>query len=348
VEKSRYAQAGVNIDQANKLVEDIKPLVESTFKRGVLTHIGGFAGMFALDIDRFKEPVLVSSTDGVGTKIKIACMTGIHNSVGIDLVAMCVNDIIVCGASPLFFLDYFATGRLEPSTAREVIEGIANGCKEAGCSLIGGETAEMPGIYSPGEYDLAGFVVGVVDRESIIDGSEIAVGHVIVGLASSGLHSNGFSLVRKIFFEELKLDVRDVVSEIGDKPLGEILLTPTKIYANTIAHLIKQFRISAMVHITGGGFTDNIPRILPKACKAVIKKNSWPRQPIFNFLQEHGKISEDEMLRTFNCGIGMVLILPEDSAQDIIFQSKAMNEKAYIIGHIDSRKDDEQPVVYID
>ncbi len=348
MEKSRYAQAGVNIDQANKLVEDIKPLVESTFKRGVLTHIGGFAGMFALDIDRFKEPVLVSSTDGVGTKIKIACMTGIHNSVGIDLVAMCVNDIIVCGASPLFFLDYFATGRLEPSTAREVIEGIANGCKEAGCSLIGGETAEMPGIYSPGEYDLAGFVVGVVDRESIIDGSEIAVGHVIVGLASSGLHSNGFSLVRKIFFEELKLDVRDVVSEIGDKPLGEILLTPTKIYANTIAHLIKQFRISAMVHITGGGFTDNIPRILPKACKAVIKKNSWPRQPIFNFLQEHGKISEDEMLRTFNCGIGMVLILPEDSAQDIIFQSKAMNEKAYIIGHIDSRKDDEQPVVYID
>jgi len=348
VEKSRYAQAGVNIDQANKLVEDIKPLVESTFKRGVLTHIGGFAGMFALDIDRFKEPVLVSSTDGVGTKVKIASMIGIHNTVGIDLVAMCVNDIIVCGASPLFFLDYFATGRLEPSTAYEVIEGIANGCKEAGCSLIGGETAEMPGIYSPGEYDLAGFVVGVVDRETIIDGSEIAVGHVIIGLASSGLHSNGFSLVRKIFFEELKLNPTDIVKEISNQPIGEVLLTPTKIYANTIAHLIKQYRIAGMVHITGGGFTDNIPRILPKACKAVIKKNSWPRQPIFEFLQKKGEISEEEMFRTFNCGIGMALILPEDIAQDVIFQCKAMNEDAYIIGYIDAKKETENSVEYID
>jgi len=348
VEKSRYAQAGVDIDQANKLVEEIKPLVESTFKRGVLTHIGGFAGMFALDIDRFKEPVLVSSTDGVGTKVKIASMTGIHNTVGIDLVAMCVNDIIVCGASPLFFLDYFATGRLDPSSARDVIKGIAEGCKQAGCSLIGGETAEMPGVYSPGEYDLAGFVVGVVDRESIIDGSEIAVGHVIIGIASSGLHSNGFSLVRKIIFEELKLDVKDVVNEVSTKPIGEVLLTPTRIYANTIAHLIKQFKIAGMVHITGGGFTDNIPRILPKACKAVIKRSAWPRLPIFNFLQKHGNISEEEMFRTFNCGIGMALILPEDLAQDVIFQCRAMDEQAYIIGHIDAKKDNEDSVEYID
>ncbi len=346
-ENSRYAEAGVNIDQANRLVESIKPIVASTYKRGVLTHIGGFAGMFALDTERFKEPVLVSSTDGVGTKVKIASLTGKHDTIGIDLVAMCVNDIIVCGASPLFFLDYFATGHLEQGTAHDVIKGIAKGCLEAKCSLIGGETAEMPGVYDKGEYDLAGFVVGVVDREKIIDGSEIGVGHVLLGLASSGLHSNGFSLVRKILFEELGLDTDSIIKEISNETLGNVLITPTRIYVPTITHLLKQCKISGMVHITGGGFTDNLPRILPKTCKAVIDTKSWPRHPIFNYLQDKGQIPEEEMLRTFNCGIGMVLILPEENVQDALFQCKALGEQAYLIGKIETRSSDEPEVTYI-
>ncbi len=342
----RYAQAGVDIDKANKLVERIKPIVASTFKRGVLTEIGGFAGMFALDTDPYKEPVLVSSTDGVGTKLKIAIMTGIHDTVGIDLVAMCVNDILVTGAKPLFFLDYFATGKLDPDVGEAVIKGVAQGCKEAGCSLIGGETAEMPGMYAPGEYDLAGFVVGVVDRSKIIDGSEVGVGQVLIGLGSSGLHSNGFSLVRKILFEELGLSPQDTISALGDRPLGEILLTPTRIYANTVANLLKQFRITGMVHITGGGFMDNIPRILPNGCKAVIKKGAWPIPAIFQFLQDKGEITEREMCRTFNCGIGMVLVAPESQVNDLLLQAKALEERAFVIGHIEARKASESPVVF--
>ncbi len=345
---SLYAQAGVDIDKANKLIKRIKPLVAETFTRGVMTEIGGFAGLFALDLDQFRQPVLVSSTDGVGTKLKIAFMTNTHDTVGLDLVAMSVNDIIVCGAKPLFFLDYFATGKLSPSIAEDVIKGIARGCKDAGCALIGGETAEMPDMYRDGEYDLAGFVVGVVDREKIVDGSEIGVGHAVIGLASRGLHSNGYSLVRKICFEKLGLSVDDVVKELGKQKLGEILLTPTRIYARTIRHLLKQFKITGMVHITGGGFQDNLPRILPKTCKAVIRRNSWPELPIFNFLQTKGKIPEKEMLRTFNCGIGMVLIAPHTEAQDILFQAKAMDEQAFIIGDIEKREPGDHPVEFVD
>jgi len=343
---SLYAQAGVDIDKANELVKRIRPMVASTFKRGVLTEIGGFAGLFALDLDRYHEPVLVSSTDGVGTKIKIATMCNMHKTLGIDLVAMCVNDILVCGAEPLFFLDYFATGKLDPEKATDVIKGITDGCKEAGCSLIGGETAEMPGLYAENDYDLAGFVVGVVDRDKIIDGSEIGVGQVMIGLSSAGLHSNGFSLVRKICFEKLGLAVSDKVPEIGELSLGEVLLTPTKIYSSTINHLLKQQRVTGMVHITGGAFLENIPRILPKSCRAVIKKGSWPIPPIFHFLQEKGNISEEEMFRTFNCGIGMVLIVPEADAQDLLFQTHALDEQAFVIGHIEEREPEKPPVVF--
>ena len=346
--KSLYAQAGVDIDKANKFIKDMRPLVSSTFKRGVLTEIGGFAGLFALDIERYQEPVLVSSTDGVGTKIKIAIMCNMHETIGIDLVAMCVNDILVCGAKPLFFMDYFATGKLKSGVAMGVIKGITEGCKSAGCSLIGGETAEMPGLYADNDYDLAGFVVGGVDRNNIIDGSEIGVGQTIIGLSSSGLHSNGFSLVRKICFEELGLDVSDKVPELGKLSLGEVLLTPTKIYASTINHILKQHRINGMVHITGGAFIDNIPRILPKSCKAVIKKNSWSIPPIFRFLQEKGNIPEEEMLRTFNCGIGMVLIVPEADVNDILFQIRAVEEQAVVIGHIEERGPEDLPVVFQD
>ncbi len=345
-QKDPYAQAGVDIDKANSLVEKIKPLVSSTFRRGVLAGIGGFSGMFALDPEPYKEPVLISSTDGVGTKIKLAIMTGVHNTIGIDLVAMCVNDILVSGAKPLFFLDYFATGKLSPDVGEAVIQGIVDGCKQSKCSLIGGETAEMPGMYADGEYDLAGFVVGVADRAKIIDGSEIGVGQVIIGLASSGLHSNGFSLVRKIIFEQLGLAPGDRVQEFGDRTIGEVLLTPTKIYANTLGNLLKQYKINGMAHITGGGFYDNIPRILPHGCKAVIKKNTWQMPPIFNFLQDKGGIEEDEMYRIFNCGIGMVLVVPESQVNDVLLQAKALDEHAYIIGRIESRKGSEPAVVF--
>ncbi len=344
---TRYTQAGVDIDKAMELIETIRPMVSSTFKHGVLTEIGGFAGLFALDLERYHQPVLVSSTDGVGTKIKIAVLSNRHETIGIDLVAMCINDILVCGAQPLFFMDYFSTGRLKPETAVDVIRGITDGCKEAGCSLIGGETAEMPGVYAENDYDLAGFVVGAVDRDKIIDGSEIGMGQAIIGLASSGLHSNGFSLVRKIFFEELGLTVSDRIPEIGDQSLGEILLTPTKIYSRVIGHLLKQQRhISGMVHITGGAFLDNIPRILPKTCKAVIKKGSWPVPPIFRFLEEKGKIPEEEMFRIFNCGIGMILIVHEADVQDILFQIHALEEQAYVIGQIEERDPEGPPVVF--
>ncbi len=346
--KDRYLQAGVDIDKANRLVERIRPIVASTFKRGVLTEIGGFAGLFALDPEPYKEPVLVSSTDGVGTKLKIAMMTGTHDTVGIDLVAMCVNDILVIGAKPLFFLDYFATGKLETEVGEAVIRGIARGCLQANCSLIGGETAEMPGMYQYGEYDLAGFVVGVVDRPKIIDGSEIGMGQVLVGLASSGLHSNGYSLVRKIIFEEQGLSVGDRLPEFAGQTIGEVLLTPTKIYANSIANLIKQFKINGMVHITGGGFYDNIPRVLPRGCKALIRKGSWPIPPIFKFLQKKGGIPEREMYRTFNCGIGMVLVVPEDQVNDLLFQSGALQEDAYVIGTIEAREESDPAVEFVE
>ncbi|RUM90091.1 MAG: phosphoribosylformylglycinamidine cyclo-ligase [Thermodesulfatator sp.] len=345
-EKSLYAKAGVDIEKANRLVERIKSVVSSTYTKGVITEIGGFAGLFALDHDNYHAPVLVSSTDGVGTKLKIAFLTGKHDTVGIDLVAMCVNDIVVTGAQPLFFLDYFATGRLSEDVATAVIKGIAEGCRQAGCALIGGETAEMPGMYQPDEYDLAGFSVGVVDRDRIIDGSEIGVGHEIIGINSSGLHSNGYSLVRKIFFEEMGLSPDDRLEDLAGRTIGEELLIPTRIYAKTVQNLIRTFKVDGIVHVTGGGFQDNIPRVLPRSCKAVIEKGSWYIPPVFKVIKKAGKVPEDEMLRTFNCGIGLILIVPSAQSQDMLLQLKALGEEAFVIGRIEKHRQGEDMVEF--
>ena len=345
-DSSRYAESGVDIDKANDFISNIKPLVAATFKRGVLTDIGGFGGLFALGNDRHKDPVLVSSTDGVGTKLQIAKMCNRHDTIGIDLVAMCVNDVVVSGAQPLFFLDYFSIGKLDLDVATDVVKGIAKGCEISNCSLIGGETAEMPGLYQPGDYDLAGFVVGICERNKIIDGSEIKVGDKLVGLASSGLHSNGFSLVRKICFEELGLGVDDYVEELGCS-LGEELLKPTLIYVETLLNLIKNFEVRGLVHITGGGFVDNIPRILPNGCKAIVDTGSWPVLPVFKFLQANGKITTKEMWRTFNCGLGMVGIVDAKEVDDVTQQLVALGEVLYVIGEIVARNDGEPSIEMI-
>ncbi|MFZ5760429.1 MAG: phosphoribosylformylglycinamidine cyclo-ligase [Thermodesulfobacteriota bacterium] len=344
---SRYAESGVDIDKGNQFVKNIKPLVAATFRRGVLTDIGGFGGLFAIGGDRFSDPVLVASTDGVGTKLKIASLCNIHDTIGIDLVAMCVNDIVVSGAQPLFFLDYFAIGKLDLDVATAVVKGIAKGCEIAKCSLIGGETAEMPGLYHGGDYDLAGFVVGIAERDKIIDGSEIKVGDKLIGLASSGIHSNGYSLVRKICFEELGLTVSDHVPELN-ATLGDELLKPTRIYVEPLLNLFKNFKVRGLVHITGGGFTDNIPRVLPKGTKACIRQASWPMLPIFSFLQEKGRISAEEMYRTFNCGIGMVLIVDSRIVDDVSQQLTALGEVPYVIGEVAVKRDDEEAVEYLD
>jgi phosphoribosylformylglycinamidine cyclo-ligase len=346
-EKGKYAEAGVDIDEGNRLVELIKPIVSKTFKPGVITEIGGFAGLFSLNIGNIKNPVLVSSTDGVGTKLKIAFMLDKHDTVGIDLVAMCVNDILVPGANPLFFLDYISMGKLDVYKAQEIVKGIANGCQEAGCSLLGGETAEMPGFYAKGEYDLAGFVVGIADNEKLLDGSEIAVGHQLIGIASSGLHSNGYSLVRKVFFEGLKMTLNDYIEDFG-RTLGEELLEPTRIYAGTIGNLSRDFRIYGISHITGGGLVDNLPRIIPKACKTVIHRSSWPVPPVFSYIQKAGRISDQEMMRTFNNGLGLIIVVNEEEINEVVSRLNAMNETAFHIGSIESRGDDEGAVQFAD
>lgn len=328
-----YKDSGVDIEKGNTFVQMIKPLVESTFRPEVLTKIGGFAGCVSLNLERYKRPILVSSTDGVGTKLKIAFMMDRHDTVGIDLVAMCVNDIIVSGAKPIFMLDYLATSKLDVNKAKIVVEGIVKGCMEAECSLIGGETAEMPGFYKEGEYDLAGFAVGIVEDNQLIDGSEITVGDQLIGLASSGLHSNGYSLVRKVLLEHHRMNLSERVEEIGEV-LGEELLRPTKIYVKTVLNLIRDFRIGGIAHITGGGLTENIPRVLPKGCKAVIHRGSWDIPPIFTFIKEKGTITDEEMFRTFNNGIGMVLIAKAKEADEIIGRLNSMGEKAFIIGEI--------------
>ncbi|MBF0446378.1 MAG: phosphoribosylformylglycinamidine cyclo-ligase [Magnetococcales bacterium] len=334
---SRYAESGVDIDKANDFVDKIKPLVAATFQRGVLTGIGGFGGLFALGGDRYKDPVLVSSTDGVGTKLKIAELCNKHDTIGIDLVAMCVNDIAVSGAKPLFFLDYLSTGSLDVEQATDVVKGIAKGCEIAKCSLVGGETAEMPGMYSAGQYDLAGFTVGIAERNEIIDGSEIRAGDKLIGLSSSGIHSNGYSLVRKVCFDELGLTVDEHIEELG-ATLGDELLRPTRIYTETILNVVKNFKVGGLVHITGGGFTDNIPRILPAGSKAHIYKDSWTQKPIFEFLQKKGNITTDEMYRTFNCGIGMVLVVGAKIVDDIMLQLAALGESAHVMGEISARE----------
>ncbi len=327
-----YKDAGVDIDAGDLFVRKIKPYVKSTFRPEVLTHIGGFGGLFALK--KYKEPVLVSGTDGVGTKLKIAFLTGKHDSVGIDLVAMCVNDIIVQGAEPLFFLDYFATGKLKPQAHSDIVKGIAAGCKQSGCALIGGETAEMPSFYSEDEYDLAGFAVGVVERKKIIDGSKIKPGDKLVGLASSGLHSNGYSLVRKVLFDAAGYSVADTLSEFQGTPLGEVLLTPTRIYAKTVLALMKEFDIRGMAHITGGGITENTPRMLPKGTSALIRKGAWDIHPIFQLVRKKAGIDDEEMYRDFNMGIGMILAVPAKQAEAIIKKAKKLGEKAYLIGEV--------------
>ena len=332
-----YADAGVDIDKGNSLVGNIKKIAAQTRRPGVMGDIGGFGGLFSLNVDDMEGPVLVSSTDGVGTKLKIAFMTGRHDTVGIDLVAMCVNDVVVQGARPLFFLDYLSMGRLDSDLATAVIRGIGDGCQQAGCALIGGETAEMPGFYPDGEYDLAGFAVGVVDNTKIVDGSEIRVGHKLIGLASSGLHSNGFSLARKICFEVLGLNIHDHVPALG-KTLGEELLTPTRIYAETLRNLLREFPIHGLAHITGGGIPDNIVRVVPDACGVVIYKDSWRVPPIFDLIREGGNVSPTEMMRTFNNGIGMVAVVPEGAAEEILERLSGMKEQAYVIGEIVGRK----------
>ena len=338
-----YKDAGVDIEAGNRFVDMIKPLVKATSRPEVLTDIGGFGGLFSLNKDKYRSPVLVSSTDGVGTKLKLAFQFDRHDTVGIDLVAMCVNDIIVQGAEPLFFLDYLATGALAPEKAAEVVKGIAEGCRQAGCALIGGETAELPGFYKDGEYDLAGFTVGVVDRDAIIDGSAIHVGDTLIGIASNGLHSNGYSLARRIVEERIEGGLDAVLPEIGE-PLGTAMLKPTRIYVKTILNLLRDFNIKGMAHITGGGLLENVPRILPRHCRAVIRKDSWPKPPLFEALRETGNLEENELFRTFNYGIGMVLVVPKDSTDDILSRLKGLKENAYAIGEITSRKDDSNQV----
>jgi phosphoribosylformylglycinamidine cyclo-ligase len=345
-ETTTYKDAGVDIDAGNRFVQMIKPLVKATSRPEVLTDIGGFGGLFSLNSEKYKKPTLVASTDGVGTKLKLAFMTDKHDTVGIDLVAMCVNDIVVQGAEPLFFLDYLATGKLSPEKATQIIKGISEGCILAGCALIGGETAEMPGMYGDGEYDLAGFTVGVVDNSRIIDGSSITVGDKIVGIGSSGLHSNGFSLARKVFFEKMGLTVDTILPELKNS-LGIELLTPTKIYVKTILNLLRDFQIKGMAHITGGGLTENIPRVLPRQCQAVIEKASWRKPTIFELLREGGNIEENEMYRTFNYGIGMAIVVPEEEADDIMVRLSGLKEQSYLIGEIAKCGPDENGVVLV-
>lgn len=328
-----YKDAGVDIDAGNHFVNLIKPLVKQTARPEVLTDIGGFGGLFSLNSSKYRRPTLVAATDGVGTKLKLAFMLDQHDTVGIDLVAMCVNDIIVQGAEPLFFLDYLATAKLYPKQAVKVVKGIAEGCRQANCALLGGETAEMPGMYTGDEYDLAGFAVGVVDNDKIIDGSTITKGDQVIGILSSGLHSNGFSLARKVFLETLKLDLSSQPAGLNQS-LGSELLTPTRIYVKSILNLIRDFDIKGIAHITGGGLLENIPRILPQQCKAIIDKQSWQKPVIFEMLREGGNIPEEEMYRTFNYGIGMTLVVSAKDADDIINRLNGMNEKARIIGEI--------------
>jgi phosphoribosylformylglycinamidine cyclo-ligase len=331
--KLTYADAGVDIEKADNLVETIKKIAKKTRRTGVMGEIGGFGGLFSLNTANMKNPVLVSSTDGVGTKLKIAFLMNSHDTVGIDLVAMCVNDIAVQGARPLFFLDYLATGKLETGMVTDIIKGVGEGCIQADCALIGGETAEMPGFYRENEYDLAGFAVGIVDNSKIVDGSEIRPGHQLIGIASSGLHSNGYSLVRRICFEVLGLKVDSHVPELG-KTLGEELITPTRIYSETIQSLVRDLPIQGLAHITGGGIMDNIVRIIPRACGIAIKKGSWDIPPIFPLLQEAGNVDEKEMMRTFNNGIGLVAVVPEEKVQEVLNRLTGSGEKAWAIGEV--------------
>ena len=344
ISSSKYSEAGVDIDKGNAFISRIKKIVSDTHSRGVLSDLGGFSGLFAIGNAGYEDPVLIASTDGVGTKLTVAKLCNVHDSIGIDLVAMCVNDVIVSGAKPLFFLDYFASSSLDLEVATDVVKGIAEGCKISMCSLIGGETAEMPGLYQPGDYDLAGFVVGIGERNAIIDGSDIRVGNKIIGLASSGLHSNGYSLVRKIVFEELKLGVEDRVEDLP-RSLGEELLEPTRIYVRAVQNIQRDFDLLALAHITGGGILENLPRVLPRACRAVVRSDSWPQPPIFAFLRRAGGLSRREMLRTFNAGLGLVMVVPPEQADEVVERLEAMGQPAYLVGEVTARREGQDPLV---
>jgi phosphoribosylformylglycinamidine cyclo-ligase len=314
-------------------VELMKQSVKATYRPEVLGDIGGFGGLFALSASKYKEPVLVSGTDGVGTKLRIAFMMDKHDTIGQDAVAMCVNDILVQGAEPLFFLDYLAVGKLEPEKVAAVVSGVAAACKESGCALIGGETAEMAGFYTDGEYDIAGFAVGIADKSKLITGQRIIPGDILIGLASSGLHSNGYSLVRKICFEAAKLTTEDYISELG-RTLGDELLVPTRLYPKVCLPLVERFDIRGMVHITGGGFYDNIPRVLPEGCAVEVDSSAWSKPVIFELLQKWGKVAWPEMYRTFNMGIGMILVVSPDEAIAVQQHLKELGEASYIIGKV--------------
>ena len=344
-ESLTYRAAGVDIDAGDELVERIKPAAKRTMRPEVLAGIGGFGALFEIS-RKYTHPVLVAGTDGVGTKLKLAFEWNRHETIGQDLVAMSVNDILVQGAEPLFFLDYFACGKLHVDTAAKVVEGIARGCELAGCALIGGETAEMPGLYQAGDYDLAGFVVGIANRDKIIDGSDVRVGNKIIGLTSSGLHSNGYSLARKVCFAEMGLTVENNIKELGCT-LGEELLKPTRIYVEPVLKTLRTSKINGLIHITGGGFVDNIPRVLPAGCKAIIDPTAWPVPPIFTFLEKNGNISKAEMFRTFNMGIGMMALVNDNAVEDVLQQFQAFGETPYVIGEIQANGDSDRRLVEI-
>jgi len=325
-----YRAAGVDIDAGSALIERIKPAVAKTRRPGVLAGLGGFGALFELPLDRYREPVLVSGTDGVGTKLKLAVEAGLHDSIGIDLVAMCVNDIVVSGAEPLFFLDYYATGKLELDVASDVITGIARGCELAGAALVGGETAEMPGMYGDGDYDLAGFSVGIVEKAAILDGSAVQAGDTLIGLASSGPHSNGYSLIRKI----LEVSNSALSDELLDRPLAEWLLAPTRIYVKPLLALLQRLPVHALAHITGGGLSENIPRVLPENTAAVIDPASWQAAAVFDWLQQHGHVDTAEMYRTFNCGIGMVVCVAATDTEQALAVLGEQGEDARVIGEV--------------
>ena len=333
MERMTYRDAGVDIDAGNESVSLIKDAVRATYRSEVMGDLGGFGGLFALNTKDYKEPVLVSGTDGVGTKLRLAFLLNKHDTIGQDAVAMCVNDILVQGAEPLFFLDYLAVGKLEPMQVAEVVTGVARACKESGCALIGGETAEMAGFYPIGEYDIAGFSVGVAERSKLITPARVKAGDILLGLPSSGVHSNGYSLVRKIVFERKGFKGDEYIEELG-QTIGKELLTPTRLYPRTCLPLIRAFDIHGMVHITGGGFYENIPRALPEHMGAEVNGAAWTIPPVFRLLQEWGNVDWTEMYRTFNMGIGMVLIVSSDEADRITAQLNAQNETVYHIGHV--------------
>ena len=344
-ESLSYAKSGVNIDAGEALVKRISPYAKATRRPEVITGLGGFGALFELPIEKYKKPILVSGTDGVGTKLKLAIELNQHDSIGIDLVAMCANDLIVTGAEPLFFLDYYATGKLNVDTGESIIKGIANGCEQAGCALVGGETAEMPGMYQAQDYDLAGFCVGIVEKHQLIDGRNVKPGDHLIALPSSGVHSNGFSLVRKILnYKNIKLTDRFL--DNSPETIGACLLTPTKIYVKSILHLIKQFEVKAISHITGGGITENLPRVLPQGVKACINLKSWEPSHLFKWLQKSGNVQQHEMLRTFNYGVGLIIAVEPKLTDQIISLLKVLGEQAWKIGSIEKSVADHPHVEY--